>query len=214
VIRARAHISAACAAVVLLALVASATAPVAGQTPPPVQGQAVAGQRPGGPPAAAPNMTVGQVEQLFDAWEILQAKGPLKLDDSTFLTFMARFQQVQMVQRQHQGARQRLINELQNLMKPDVTTDEATLAARLKAFDDLEAQQVQEYEKALAAVDQILTVTQRARLRIFMHNMEGQKLALLAQARQQAQAIKPPNAPNAPNAPAPSAPPAPGRIIK
>jgi Spy/CpxP family protein refolding chaperone len=149
-------------------------------------------------------MTVAEVERLFDAWELMQAKTPLQLDDQALLAFMARFQEVQRVQRQHQAARQRLIGELNTLMKAEATVDDAALGAKTKAFDDLETQHLQDLGKAMSAVDQILTVKQRARLRVFMNRMENQKLVFLAQARQQANK-------GAATAPAP---PAPVKIIK
>jgi hypothetical protein len=182
-----------------------AQTPASPQTPPPAQGRG-AGQRQGAPPDVPANMTAAELDRFFDSYEIFQAQSSLQLDNATFLSFGARYQQFQKVRREHQQARQKQLNELNDLMKPDVVTDEATLAAKTKALDDLEAQEAQDYQKALLAVDQVLTVKQRARLRVFMNNMERKKLDLLALARQQAQQIKLPD-------PGPPAPPA-GKIIK
>jgi hypothetical protein len=133
-------------------------------------------------------MTAPEVERMFDTYIVMQAQAALQLGDSEFLRFGQRLQQLQNVSRQHQNQRRKLLNELNEMTKPQpaAPADDATLAARTKALDDLELQEAQERQKALVGVDEVLTVRQRARFRIFMDNMERRKLELIALAREQA----------------------------
>jgi hypothetical protein len=61
--------------------------------------------------------------------------------------------------------------------------DEASIAAATKAVDDLEAQMQQDEQRALGALDGVLTTRQWARFRLFLENMEREKVNLLVQAK-------------------------------
>jgi hypothetical protein len=154
----------------------------AGQPPPPAQ--AARPQRGRGAAAVNPQRAQQQVEQMMDALFLSRAQEQLHLTDEQFPQFFLRVQKLQRLRQQHQARRRRLINELGTLTAPQATTDDATLAARTRAFDEIEAQAVQDEQSALASIDEVLTVRQRARFRWFEDAMERQKLQMLARALQ------------------------------
>jgi hypothetical protein len=163
--------------------------------PDPAQAGARQGQPPQGPPPAL-GPTPIEVQQMFDALVLYRAQGALQLTNDQYPVFFRSMQQLQNVRRRHVQERRRLINELNRLTQPLVTTDEPTLVAKTKALDDLEAQMVLDEQKALEIVDATLTARQRARFRVFEENMENEKLRLLAQV------LKP--GPNKPPSPLPT----------
>jgi len=150
--------------VLTLVLVGGASGTLAAQDPPaspPAQRPAARGARAGQAPAGNPQ----QVSR--EQWP----------------QFLQHFQDLQSLRRQHRITRVRLIGELRQLSRPDALTDPAALIAKTKAVDDLEVTWIQEEARAMAAVDQVLTVLQRARLRVFEEDMELYKLELIAQVK-------------------------------
>ena len=110
---------------------------------------------------------------------------------------MMRLQEMQ----QHRVQRQRLLNQLKqrSARAQQAGVDDATVAARTKELDDLELQAENQERAALADIDQVLQVRQRAHFRVFLENMERQKLELLMKARQGGRSNNPP-----PSGPAPA----------
>ena len=105
----------------------------------------------------------------------------LQMSDAQWTAFVPKMRgELQQLRLQHQRNRVQLINALAQATKPGAAVDEATLTARVKALDDLEAQMGTDERTALAAVDSLLTVYQRARFRVFEENNEREKLRLLA----------------------------------
>jgi hypothetical protein len=175
--------------IILLALGLATSGRLAAQqgttaAPPDPAQAAQPGARQGQPPQGAPpalGPTPLEVQQMFDALVLYRAQGALQLTNDQYPVFFRSMQQLQNVRRRHVQERRRLINELNRLTQPLVTTDEVTLVAKTKALDDLEAQMVLDEQKALEIVDATLTARQRARFRVFEENMENEKLKLLAQ---------------------------------
>ena len=186
------------AACLSLAVDAAAQTP---PTTPPVQGRAGApargagagrGQRQNAPVMPNANMAPAEVDRIFDTYALFQAKDALKLDNQVWLSFGPKYQQLQQVRHQHQMARRRLIAQINDLLKPpaagaEAVVDDATVAARTKSLDDLEAQILKDEQAALAGIDQMLTVRQRARFRVFLDTMERKKAEMIVLAKQQAQ---------------------------
>jgi Spy/CpxP family protein refolding chaperone len=151
-------------------------APAAGQTPP------SGGARPGGPPSD--KLTLDQVQQLLDAFVMGRSQNALDLNDAQVSAFFQRMLKLQSIQRRHRNQRGVALNDLRLLVAPNAPpADDAAIAAKTKALDDLEAQWSQDERKALADIDEVLTPRQRARFRIFLENMERQKLDFLVKAR-------------------------------
>jgi hypothetical protein len=136
------------------------------------------------PPANPDAMTVQQVEDYFDAAVLFQAQSQLQLSDEQFLDFGARLRRLQVARRQVQRQRVLAIREINGLLNANGTTD-AVLAAKVKALDDQMAEGSRQIREAADAVDQVLSVRQRARFRVFEEMMERRKLDLLARARAQ-----------------------------
>ncbi|HEY6357059.1 MAG TPA: hypothetical protein VIX35_02380 [Vicinamibacterales bacterium] len=178
---------------VVFASVLAASAAAAAQTPPvgangigESQAQAPAaragqpgpGQRAGG--QANQFVAIRDVEDALDGRVLIQAQTALQLSDSQYQAFWPKMRELQRVRRQHEQRHAMLINQLNQATKVGAPpVDEATLAARVKALDDLEAAMVSDERTALADVDSVLTVFQRARFRVFEENMEKEKLKLL-----------------------------------
>ena len=85
-----------------------------------------------------------------------------------------------------------MLAQLRQLTNPQVATvDETRVADELKALRDEDDRAAAEIRKAYDAVDEILSVRQRARLRIFEDRMEQRKIELLMRARQNARTAGP-----------------------
>lgn len=128
-------------------------------------------------------MTAVQAEQLFDRYELGQARVALQLGPGQLAPFARRLQQLQVVRRRGQRQRQQLLNELNAISRGAEPVDEAALTAKLKALDDLTASVNADERDASAKVEEILDVRQRVRFRVFEQRMERQKLDLMARAR-------------------------------
>ena len=153
----------------------------AGQTgadqPGPVQGQGV-------PPGTPETMSPGEFNRMFEAYALLQAQNQLKLTDEQYADFIVRLRGLQNARRRHQQNRQRLIQDLRRLTNPqNATTDEAAIRTALDGLTREDATAQDEITKALAQVDDVLDVRQRARFRVLEEQLERWKLDLLSRVR-------------------------------
>jgi Spy/CpxP family protein refolding chaperone len=177
----------------LLAAAASAAAQTAQATPVVAPGSAQSPaplSTPGGPgrtaqQAPANPVTNVQVQVLFDAYVVSQSQRALQLSNQQFEVFLPKLLVLQQAQRQHRNQRNKALAELRALVGPKAPpgVDEASIAAATKALDDLEAQMQQDEQRALGALDAVLTTRQRAHFRLFLENMEREKVNLLIQAK-------------------------------
>jgi hypothetical protein len=153
-----------------------ATDQTAAPAPAGARGQRGGSAQPGVNPVAALN----QVQNMLDGAVLIRAQDALQLSDAQWQAFFPKMRELQQLRLQHQRSRVQLINALAQATKPGAAVDEATLTSRVKALDDLEAQMGTDERAALASVDSVLTVYQRARFRVFEENNEREKLRLLA----------------------------------
>jgi|SRR5581483_7433819 len=128
-------------------------------------------------------VTPGEVQRMFDSYALMQAQDQLKISDEQFPQFLARFKALQDVRRRALQERGRLLQELRQLVNAP-QPDEAQMKERVKALNDLEARTAEDVRKAQDAIDQVLTVYQQAKFRVFEENMERRKLELVTRARQ------------------------------
>jgi hypothetical protein len=135
-------------------------------------------------PAPGP-LSPAEIQRLFDAYTVVQAQEMLKLDDVKYGQFVVRLKALQETRRRSQGDRQRLLQELNRLTRPEAPTDETTVRDQLRALQDHEARAMAELRRAYDALDQVLDVRQQARFRVFEEQMERRKFELLLRARQQ-----------------------------
>jgi Spy/CpxP family protein refolding chaperone len=176
---------------VLLAGLIASVSPVASfasQDPParPVpQGEragGAAGQRGRGqPPVARPGMPVQQLQNMFDAYALVQAQRALQLTDEQYQRFFMRMNRLQDIRRRHSQQRTRLLNELRRKWRPEA--DEGELVALTKQLDELEASYDSERRTARRAIDEVLTPRQGAYFRFFEDDMERQKIEFITRAR-------------------------------
>jgi hypothetical protein len=163
---------------VLLALGLLACAPEAfaqARSGAPGRGRAAADDRPLGPM---------EVLDMLDAYALVQAQRALELNDSQYGEFVARLRRLQQVRRTSVQARNRLVNELRQLTRPDAPRfDETAVRDRLRQLREHDERAAADLKKAHETLDEILDVRQQARFRIFEENLERRKLELLMRAR-------------------------------
>jgi hypothetical protein len=129
----------------------------------------------------APN----EVGRLFEAYAVVQAQETLGLDDEQYARFLPRFRSLMRTRRAYEVARAQILVELAALSRSGArAADEQALRDRLKALDEAEASGRTQVAAAVAAVDEVLTLQQRARFRVFEEQMERKKFELMTRARQ------------------------------
>jgi hypothetical protein len=163
-----------------------------------MSGPAIAGQAAGKrlaqgearvPPRLGDVPDPAEVNRLFDAYAIMQAQEMLQLDEAKFGPFVTRLKALQDVRRRSLRARGQIIQDLQRMLRQaDGPADETTLKERLDALARQDTAATVEVRRATDAVDELLDVRQRARFRVFEHQLELKKLELLARVRQQIRA--------------------------
>jgi hypothetical protein len=185
-------------------------------------GTAQAAQPPDTPPAReGRGLAPREIQQMIDAYVLMQAQPTLSLTDEQFPRFVARLKALQDARRQHQVGRNRIIMELNRLSRPNAAPgqdatqpqrqdaaqaqrqdaaqaqrQDAAITQQLAALKDHDARWLAEIARASAALDEVLTPVQQARLRVFEEQMERRKLDLLMRARQAARgATRPPKQP-------------------
>jgi Spy/CpxP family protein refolding chaperone len=172
---------------IALVTITLAIASVSAQAPPPQAGQAPQrqGNRPGGPrgPAAPGELNLQTVQNLVDAWALVEAEKDLELTNTQYSDFVARMQRVQSTRRRHMMERQRMLREMNGMLFGNPRPDDAAINEKLKAFDQLTERSAQEMRQVVQDLDGILTPYQRARFRLFEERMERRKLELLTRAR-------------------------------
>ena len=137
-------------------------------------------------PAAAGNMTPGEIQKLFDAYIVVEAQRALELNDPQYPQFIARLRTLQETRRRNQQERQQLMGRLQRLTAPRAPSAEnAVLEGLLKNLQELESRNAAEMRKAYNELDQVLDVRQQARFRVLEEQVERRKIELLMRARQQ-----------------------------
>ena len=173
--------------VILVAL--TPARPVAAQEPPPQQqGQVNRPNAPGqrgrqqGLPPAAPGMTLQEMQSMFDAYALVQAQRMLQLNDEQYQRFFIRMNTLQDLRRRHNQQRMRMLNELRRFWRAE-QSGEADLLSKIRAIDDLDFKFEGAIRTAHQAIDETLTVRQRAGFRFFEQDMERQKIDFLTRAR-------------------------------
>lgn len=146
-----------------------------------------AGQRGLQPPesAAAPGVSPGEIQQMFDAYVLVQAQDVLQLKDDQYAQFVTRLRALQAVRRRSENQRLMIVNQLRRLLQAgDGRVDETMILERLKSLDDLRTSSLSEIKQAQDGLDEVLDLRQRARFRIFEEEMERRKVELVMRTRQ------------------------------
>ena len=132
------------------------------------------------------DLTPAEVQQLFDAFELVRAQEMLDLSDEQCPQFVVMLKNLQEHRRRVQQQRQRLLRDLQRL-STRANADETMLEERLAALGQLDLDAQAAGREAMAALDGLLTVRQQARFRIFQQAMERRRIELLLRARRNPQ---------------------------
>lgn len=151
---------------------------------------AYARQAEGGDPRPAPAQ--GEVVRLLDAYAVVQAQDMLQLDDQQYPRFVQRFRALQELRRRHGQTRAKLLQQLQRQSRDDRKADEGAWRQGLADLKSLDERVRDDIARAMADLDEVLTVRQQVRFRVFEDQMERRRLELMARARQAArQPVRP-----------------------
>jgi hypothetical protein len=143
-------------------------------------------RRPLPPAGDEGGVSPGELQNLFDAYALMQAQETLQLSDSQYPQFLARLKALQAARRRAQIDRARIIQQLRRLVQRSGREDETRneIVERIRALREAEARAVAEVAAAVDSLDEVLDPVQQAKLRIFEEQMERRKLELLMRARQ------------------------------
>jgi hypothetical protein len=139
-------------------------------------------------PVPAPErLPAGEVLRLFDAYAVVQAQEALGLDNAQYGTFVSGYKTLLETRRRHREQRTKMVAELARLVGGGASPSEEAVRSRLRMLKEQDARTVTDTADALEAVEQSLTVLQRARFYVFEERIERRKLELLSRARMQRQ---------------------------
>jgi hypothetical protein len=132
-------------------------------------------------------LPTAELVTMLDTYAIVQAQQALALDDEHYGRFVTRLKRLQEVRRRNQRDRNQILQALRRLTAPQAgSVDEAAVRDRLRALREEDDRAAAELRKAEDAVDEVLTVRQQARFRLFEETIERRKLDLLVRARERA----------------------------
>jgi hypothetical protein len=121
--------------------------------------QGRAAQRGAQPPEGtpAPGVSPGEIQQMFDAYVLVQAQDVLQLKDDQYAQFVTRLRALQAVRRRHENQRLMIVNQLRRILQAaDGRVDETMIQERLKSLDDLRASSLTEIKQAQDSLDEVL----------------------------------------------------------
>lgn len=164
----------------------------------PRAGEPPRGRRGNDPPPAP---TSADAEALFERFVLRQARAALRLTPAEMRRLEPRIRDLQITRRRAQRERARLLNGLAAATRGGSPVDETLVREQLEAIEQHRVSAESQVREALAKIDEMLTVEQRARFRVFERRIERQKFELLARARREADASRRQPGPVAPPAP-------------
>src|SRR5262245_41685932 len=95
--------------------------------------------------AQAGDLTPGEIQELFDAYLLMEAQQALQLSDQQYPQFLVRLRTLQDTRRRNQQERNQLMTQLQRLTNPRAARgDEAMIKERLTLLHELEARSAAE----------------------------------------------------------------------
>ena len=133
-------------------------------------------------PGLGGDLTPAEVQQLFDAFELVRAQEMLDLRDEQYSQFVVKLKGLQDARRRSQQQRMRMLRELQQLANQD-SADDAELEKRLDALKTLDREAAERRALAYDRIDEVLDLRQQVRFRMFEQAMERRRLELLMRAR-------------------------------
>src|SRR5262245_60343765 len=161
---------------------------VCAMTPAVLCGQGRGAQRPERgapvPPGGEQPVTPGEIQQMFDAYVVMQAQDILKLSDDQYPRFITRLRALQQIRRRGENQRMMLLNQLRRTLNaPDGRVDENLIKDRLKMLSDLNVSLAADVRQAQDSLDEVLNLQQQARFRVFEEEMERRKVEIVMRTR-------------------------------
>jgi hypothetical protein len=159
----------------------------------PALAQGARAQRPAarGAQPAAEGVSPAEIQQMFDAYVLMQAQDVLQLRDDQYPRFLSRLRALQAARRRAEMQRLQNINQLRRILQSGdlpsegmIKNNEAMIKERLKALDDLAASSAAEVKQAMDSIDEVLDLRQQARFRVLEEEMERKKVDLVSRTRQ------------------------------
>ena len=136
------------------------------------------------PVAGEAPFSPAEIRRLLDAYAVMQVQEFLGLTDAQFAQFLPRLKVLQETRRRDAQARVKLIQDLNRMTAPSAAQiAESEVRGRLRELRDLEDRSTGELRKSYENVDQVLSVQQQARFRVFEQQMERRQFELLLRAR-------------------------------
>lgn len=140
-------------------------------------------QGPKGPPEG--NIAPGDIQAMFEAMTVMEAERFVMLTPEQFPVFVQRLKRLQEARGVMIRRHNRALNELRGMANPQSgRADDATIDMKLRELSAIELEGRAAIDKALEAVDQMLSPKQRARFRMLEDNIEKKKIDFLTKVRQ------------------------------
>jgi hypothetical protein len=134
---------------------------------------------------AVEGVSPAEIQQMFDAYVLMQAQDVLQLRDDQYPRFLSRLRALQAARRRAEMQRLQNINQLRRILQGgELPTNETTIKERLKALDDLATSSAAEIKQAMDSIDEVLDLRQQARFRVLEEEMERKKVDLVSRTRQ------------------------------
>ncbi len=115
---------------------------------------------------------MGKERQMLEAVRISRMTEELGLSDEQIAKFFPRMHKMEDTMRDLDRQRRKLITELDRLLQ--AKAKDAELRSLVEQLDKLDAQKFQRMEAEHAELDKLLTVEQRAKLRVFNHRFDDE----------------------------------------
>lgn len=130
-------------------------------------------------------VTPAEIQQMFDAYFLVQAQEVLQLKDEQYPRFLTRLRALQAIRRRAENQRLQNLNQLRRMLQAtDGRVDDSLIKERLKTLSDLDASVATEIRQAQDSLDEVLDLRQQARFRILEEEMERRKVELVMRTRQ------------------------------
>ena len=115
--------------------------------------------------------------RMLEAVRISRMTEELGLSDEQISKFFPRLRKMEEAMRELEHQRHKLIKEMDRQLQ--ASAKEAELRTLVEQIDKLDAQKFQRMESDHAELDKLLTVEQRARLRVFNHHFDDEIRAMV-----------------------------------
>ncbi|HID56905.1 TPA: hypothetical protein EYP37_10285 [Candidatus Poribacteria bacterium] len=125
----------------------------------------------------------GETLELLDIVKIWKATKELKLTPDQLKSFIPKFNRIDEIKRRYYNDRKRLVRKIRELIE-DEEPSEGQLGALLQQLKSLDDKFHSDMERAYGELNSDLTVTQRAKLVLFLENYKRDLRRILMQLRE------------------------------